>query len=102
MPEESITSSVCHKLRTEIYSMIFPRWALLLIIMLVAGMLGTLYTLNGRTTVAAANAMKRAELVDMKFTVEIEHLKSGQKEIKNDLKEQRAILQRIDRSVNGR
>ncbi len=98
MPEH-ITSAVCHKLRTEIYGMIFPRWALMLVILLVAGMLATLYTLVGRAGYAAVDAMKQTELNKNTHTLETEHVKQSIRRIETAQMAQQTLLTKIDKKI---
>ncbi len=97
MPEESVTVKDCRALRDKIYGMIFPRWVLMSIGGVFITLFLVLYMLNGKNAVAASDAMKKAEIGE----VRMEHLKEGQTEIKDRLTAQQTILQRIDRKVNG-
>lgn len=97
MPEEHVTTATCHDMRTEIWASIFPRWILLSIGGAFVTLLLFLYLFSGKNAVAASDAMKKAEIGEVKM----EHLKEGQAEIKADLKAQHAILMRIDRRING-
>ena len=100
MPE-AITSDVCHKLRKEIFASIFPRW----ILMSVGGAfilaIVLLYKASGENKSGAADALKKAENNETKFTLEIQHVKEGQKRIERQLTAQDTILRRIDKKVNG-
>lgn len=101
MSPEKVTVDDCRALRERIYTSIFPRWALMLVILAVAAVMGLLYTMGGATQRTASDAQKKAEVVEATVNVEIKHLKEGIGEIKTEQKEQRAILHRIEKSVNG-
>ncbi len=97
MPEANVTNQDCHNFRREIWSSIFPRWVLMSIGGVFVTLFLVLYMLSGNNAVAAADAMKKAEIGEVK----LEHLKEGQNEIKGKLEAQQTILQRIDKKVNG-
>ena len=99
MPETHVTGSMCHTLRTEIYGMIFPRWALLLVIVLVGGMLATLYAATANNAKASADSLKKAENNDTKFTIEDVHQKETLGRIETELGKQRELLTKIDKKI---
>lgn len=99
MPNEHITNAVCHTYREEMYRAIFPRWALLLVILLVAGMIATLYAMNGKSSVAAADALKKAENNDTKFSIEIKHTNAGVARLEIQFATQQKLLIKIDKKI---
>lgn len=94
-PEEHITNERCSELRSRIYGMIFPRWILMSIggAFMLAMIL--LYAMAGKNTVSASDAMKKAEIGE----VRMEHLKEGQVRIEGVLIEQQKLLGRIDKKL---
>lgn len=102
MPEEKVTTEVCHNLRTEIYQMIFPRWALILALGIIGTVIGVIYYQGSGATVVATEAKNKTNLLEERFTVTVEHIKENQTEMKEEMKEQRTLLQKIDRRLDGR
>ena len=97
-----VTAESCPELRTSIYSMIFPRWLLILVIALVGTLIGVGYTLVGRNGVATAEAMKKAENNDTKFSLQIEPTKETLVRIETQLGDQQKLLIAIDKKLpNG-
>ncbi len=99
MSEDSVTIDSCHELREKIYSMIFPRWMLISIGGVIVVVLLTLYTLNGRTTVAAADAMKKAELIQGTQEIENKHIKESIDRIETAQIAQQKLLVAIDKKL---
>lgn len=102
MPEERVSTEKCHEYRKEIFSSIFPRWALILALGIIFGVISVVYYQSASATDAAKETAKRNELLETRFTMTVEHIKENQDEIKAEQKEQRILLQKIDRRLNGR
>jgi len=94
---ENVKTDACQSFREKIYTMIFPRWALIILIAIGAGSIGTMYMLNRQASKEADNAMGRTKIID----VEIEHLKDGQRQIQSQLSRQQTLLIAIDKKVVG-
>jgi len=98
---DTIKIEACQSFREKIYTMIFPRWALIILIAIGAGSIGTIYMLNRQATKDADDAMDRTKIID----IEIEYLKEGQDRIHEQLTAQQTLLIKIDKKVdrmNGR
>ncbi len=100
MPE-TVKTEDCSRLREKIYSMIFPRWALVSVIGGILIVLAWLHHANASVVSLAANAQKKAELVEAVLTKDIEHMKESLGKIEAQQGEQRKLLQKIDRRLNG-
>jgi hypothetical protein len=95
MPE-TVKADVCHRLRTEIYRMIFPRWALFIAGGLVVSALAALHAKGN----IAEDKVHSSKVVQAKLVTEVEYIKKGQEEIKREQREHRVLLQKIERAVN--
>ena len=100
MPE-AVKVDECRTLRDKIYGMIFPRWALISVIAVIFMVLAWLHNANATVRVEASNALKKAELVEAVLTTKTENIEDKLIEIKKMQGEQRELLQRIDRRLNG-
>jgi len=97
----AVTADQCHEFRKEIFGAIFPRWALVIALGVIVGSMGTVYLLLMNARDETAVVTKKNELLEQRFTMTVDYIKESQKEIKAEQKEQRALLQKIDRRLNG-
>lgn len=99
--DEKVTMEKCHEFRREIFSSIFPRWALVIAGGLVVSGMCALYGIASSATKTAQDSAKSSEILAKEFSLTVSHIKENQMEMKVEQREQRILLQKIDRRLNG-
>ena len=99
MEHEAITTDLCQSFREKLYTMIFPRWALIILGSVIFGLIYILYAGNTTSASVAAEAMDKAKDNDTKFTLKIEHTNQGLTRLEGQFAEQQKLLIKIDKKI---
>jgi len=105
MPEDKMTVKDCetHRkdCRDQVFAAMVPRWVFFAAVTVVAGILSIVYWQGVSAAGTARESATATKLLGEKFTLTVEHIKENQQEMKQEQREQRALLQKIDRRLNG-